>query len=65
MSQRAANLLWLKDLLDHLAACRRQLEWAEDRQSIAVLAETMLRDLETCRRLCETIQRRSRDQAVA
>jgi hypothetical protein len=65
MSQREANLLWLKDLLEHLSACRQQLEWAEDKQSVSVLAETMLRDLETCRRLCETIQRRCRDQAVA
>jgi hypothetical protein len=65
MSQREANLLWLKDMLEHLSACRQQLEWAEDKQSVSVLAETMLRDLETCRRLCETIQRRTRDQAVA
>jgi hypothetical protein len=65
MSQREANLLWLRDVLEHLSACRQQLEWAEDKQSVSVLAETMLRDLETCRRLCETIQRRTRDQAVA
>jgi hypothetical protein len=65
MSQREANLLWLKDILEHLSSCRQQLEWAEDKQSVSVLAETMLRDLESCRRLCETIQRRSRDQAVA
>jgi len=52
-------------MLEHLAACRQQLEWAEDRQSVSVLTETMLRDLETCRRLCETMQRRTRDQAVA
>jgi len=65
MCQREANLLWLKDMLEHLAACRQQLEWAEDRQSVSVLTETMLRDLETCRRLCETMQRRTRDQAVA
>jgi hypothetical protein len=65
MSQREANLLWLKDMLDHLSACRQQLEWAEDKQSVSVLTDTMLRDLETCRRLCESLQRRTRDQAVA
>jgi hypothetical protein len=65
MSQREANLLWLKDMLEHLSACRQQLEWAEDKQSVSVLTETMLRDLEACRRLCETLQRRTRDQAVA
>jgi hypothetical protein len=65
MCRKEANLLWLKDMLDHLSACRQQLEWAEDRESISVLTETMLRDLETCRRLCESMQRRSHDQAVA
>ncbi len=65
MSQREANLLWLKDMLEHLSSCRQQLEWAEDRQAVSVLTETMLRDLETCRRLCEGIQRRTREQAVA
>jgi len=65
MCQREANLLWLKDMLEHLAACRQQLEWAEDRQSVSVLTEPMLRDLETCRRMWETMQRRPRDQAVA
>jgi hypothetical protein len=65
MSQREANLLWLKDMLEHLSSCRQQLEWAEDKQSVSVLTETMLRDLETCRRLCETLQRRTRGQPVA
>jgi len=30
MSQKEANLLWLKDMLDHLRACQQQLQWAED-----------------------------------
>ena len=30
MSQREANLLWLKDMLDHLTTCQQQLEWAQD-----------------------------------
>ncbi len=65
MSQRETNLLWLKDMLDHLSACRQQLEWAENSQSVNVLTETMLRDLECCRRLCETIHRRTCGQPVA
>ena len=62
MSQRDANLLWLKDMLDHLAACRKQLEWAENPEAVQVITDTMLRDLECCRRLCETLQRRTAPQ---
>jgi hypothetical protein len=65
MSQRDANLLWLKDVLDHLAACRKQLEWAENPQAVQVITETMIRDLECCRRLCESLQRRTAPQPAA
>ena len=58
MSQRDTNLLWLKDTLDHLAACRQQLERAEDPAAVQVITETMLRDVERCRRLCEMLHRR-------
>lgn len=58
MSQRESDLLWLKDVLDHLRGCQRQLQWAEEPEAIQVLTETMLRDLDCCRRLCQTIQRR-------
>ena len=59
MSQRDSNLLWLKDILDHLSACRKQLEWAEKPEAVQVITEAMLRDLEHCRRLCESLRRRS------
>jgi hypothetical protein len=59
MSQRDTNLLWLKDMLDHLSACRKQLEWAENPEAVQVITEAMLRELESCRRLCETLQRRT------
>ena len=62
MSQRDTNLLWLKDMLDHLAACRKQLEWAEDPEAVRMITETMLRELECCRRLCERLQRRTAPQ---
>jgi hypothetical protein len=58
VSQREANLLWLKDILEHLSACRQQLEWAEDAEAVRLLTETMIRDLERCQRLCEQLQRR-------
>ena len=60
MSQRQSNLLWLKDMIEHLSSCRHQLEWAEDDETKRVLTETMLRDLERCQRLCETLHRRRR-----
>ena len=59
MSQRQSNLLWLKDMIEHLSACQQQLQWAEDPDTIQLLAETMLRDLECCRRICETVRRRT------
>jgi hypothetical protein len=62
MSQRETNLLWLRDLLDHLAGCQRQLEWAEDADAVRLITETMLRDLDCCRRLCEGLLRRTRVQ---
>jgi hypothetical protein len=65
MSQRESNLLRLKDTLEHLRDCQKQLQWAEDAQAIYVITETMLRDLECCRRLCEGLQRRCQLQHVA
>jgi hypothetical protein len=59
MSQRDVNLLWLKDTLEHLTSCQQQLEWTEDSETVHVLTQAMLRDLDRCRRLCEALQRRS------
>jgi hypothetical protein len=59
MSQREMNLLWLKDTLEHLRGCQEQLQWAEDNDAVHLLTETMLRDLDCCRRICERLHRRS------
>jgi hypothetical protein len=59
MSQREKNLLWLKDMLDHLRGCQRELQLAEDPETIQLLTETMLRELECCRRVCETLRRQA------
>lgn len=64
MSQRESNLLWLKDLLEHLSASQERLQWARDAEIIHVLTESMMRDLECCRRLCETLDRRSHLEAA-
>jgi hypothetical protein len=60
MSQRQADLLWLRDLLEHLSDCQQQLTWSEDPETFAVLTDTMLRDLERCQRICELLRRRVR-----
>lgn len=65
MSQRQTNLLWLKDMLDQLIATQQQLEWTTDAESVAVLTQTMIRDLERCRRLCLDVQRRAQLQGAA
>ena len=59
MSQRESNLVWLRDILEHLSAAQQQLEWSDDPEVHRLVTEQMLRDLERCRRLCETLHRRS------
>jgi len=65
MSPRETNLLWLRDTLEQLLACRQRLEWAEDAETVGVLTQTMIRDLDRCRRLCVEIQRRVQLQNAA
>ena len=65
MSQRETNLLWLRDTLEQLLAHQQQLEWAEDAEAVGVLIDTMIRDLDRCRRLCQEVQRRSQLQNAA
>ena len=62
MSARQTKLLWMKDVLDHLQACHRQLQWTENDDAARVVTESMLRDLESCRRLCEDLDSRGRLQ---
>jgi hypothetical protein len=65
MSQRENNLLWLKDVLNHLRSCQRELEWTQNAQTVQVLTEAMLRDLDCCRRICESLQRRVAQREAA
>ena len=60
MNQRDANLLCLRDTLEHLTVNQQRLEWTEDSDSIHLLTESMIRDLLRCQRLCENLQRRCR-----
>ena len=57
MSNRESNLLWMKDVIEHLSACQQQLEWSEDAETAQVLIDAMLRDLDCCRRLCEAFEK--------
>ncbi len=59
MSQRESNLLFLKDMLEHLASCQQQLQWTTDSQAVHVLTEVMLRDLDRCNKLCQNIKRKA------
>jgi hypothetical protein len=65
MSRRDSNLLWLKHLLAHLSSCQKQLQWAEDADTVHVITEAMIRDLECCRRLCEKLRQPNVNLLVA
>jgi hypothetical protein len=65
MSQRDANLLCLRDTLEHLAVNQQRLEWTEDAEAIYLLTESMIRDLARCQRLCEGLRRRCSLERVA
>jgi hypothetical protein len=58
MTKHENNLIWLKDMLEHLSDSREQLEWAQEGFALRMISETMLRDLDCCKRLCESLRRR-------
>ncbi len=53
---RNAQLLWMKDILEHMTSCYEQWQDA-DSSSDYYLAETMKRDLDEARRLCDALRR--------
>ncbi len=57
MKNRRHTLLWMKDLLDHMAQCHDQLQWAEENDSTReYLADSLMGDLVECQRLCEELK---------
>jgi len=52
-------------MLEQLTACQQQLDWTQDADTVAVLTESMIRDLERCRRLCLGLHQRARVQVAA
>jgi hypothetical protein len=60
---RQTTMLWMKDILEHLGNCFDQWQSA-DPASEHFLAQSMERDLNEFRRLCEALRHdRSRTQA--
>jgi hypothetical protein len=58
MSQRESNLLYLRDMIEHLKSCQRQLEWSKSPDAVRVITETMIRELDCCRRVCDGIRQK-------
>ena len=66
MQNRRQTLLWMKDLIEHMARCHEQLQWAADEPTESFLTDALLVDLTECRLLCEQLQGRpSRRPAMA
>lgn len=61
---RRSTFLWMRDILDHLSTCCEQWEDA-DADSERFLAESMRRDMDELRRLCQTVRQTSRRQTAA
>lgn len=57
MKNRRHTLLWMKDLLEHMAQCHDQLQWAgEDDPTQDYLADSLMGDLVECQKLCEALK---------
>lgn len=54
MTERQTKLHWMRDILDHLRTCHEQLPLANE-PSQRCLAESMKRDLDEFRRLCDSL----------
>lgn len=65
MSQRESQLLWLKDVIEHLQESHEQLQWTDDPEAARLLLERMLQDLECGKRLCAEIRMRTLQRPAA
>lgn len=59
---RQEKFCWMKDILEHLGNCYEQLQMS-DPDSDRYLAESINRDLEEFRRLCNSLRRDSHEVA--
>ena len=62
MTNLRDTMIWMKDLIDHMASCHDQLQWAGDSATRVFLAESLLGDLNQCRRLCEQLRQSQRNR---
>lgn len=53
---RQSKFLWMKDLLEHMHRCHEEWQGADERRE-RLLAESLRRDLDEFRRLCDSLQR--------
>lgn len=58
---RHAKLLWMHDLLDHMHRCQEQWPTADDRMEV-FLADSLRRDLDEFRRICDSLRRDSAEE---
>ena len=65
MRNRQTTLLWMKDLIEHMARCHEQLQWAGDGPTESFLTEALMVDLSECRLLCEELRAGRRKRALA
>lgn len=51
---RQSKLLWMKDILEHIGTCHDQWQFA-DTNTERFLAESIRRDLDEMRRVCDSL----------
>ncbi len=56
MRDRQNTLLWMKDLIEHMARCHEQLQWTKEGPGARFLTESLLVDLSECQMLCERLK---------
>lgn len=57
MDNRRNMMIWMKDLIDHMAHCHDQLQWTNDGPTQAFLADSLMGDLYQFQKLCEQLRR--------
>lgn len=55
MRERHDTLLWMKDLMEHMARCHEQLQWTTEGPTVRFLTEAIRVDLAECQRLCDRL----------
>ena len=61
---RQAKFLWMKDLLEHMGRCQEQWQSADQRME-SFLADSLRRDLDEFRRICDSLRHESLDDIEA